>query len=230
MPEILNDEQVAAINYALENGGGIHARAAELLDWEGWDGERIYATCQSNKYLREKWVDRSTTVKAPEIPEVTDIDRPEHINNEKVAAAMERQALALRSTMASLGFEGYEIDKAIAARDLQSKFAVDTLSMMGGGMVDTFFRLKSELGKILDELNDSRTSKKPMELEREMGLRGNMTDIVSAMQGCHDKSLKAMFMALEAKNKAKEKTQKKEPRTIGVTATVKPNANGNGKH
>ena len=215
---LLTNDHIAVIDGALTISDGRITEAVAYLNDQGWDWDKqkLRKTIDGNEFLREKWSKKD----AQPIPiEVTDIDRPVHIDDaepEQIVTALQNQECELRSTLNRLGFNGSALETALAARDLQSKFSVATLAMMGGGITDVFFKLKSEVGQILEEIRPADSSQKPVH-DREAMLRDNLVDLVNSMHGCHDRAMKALMLEVEAKTKAREKG--KRPRgMLGVTA------------
>lgn len=208
------------IDGAMSVAGGTHTEALAYLNDLGWEWtmDRLTGAIANNKFLSDKWASNKVEI-APAPSEVTDIDRPVHIdeaNTGEIVSALQRQEVRLRDTLGRLGIVGTMQEQAIAARDLQSNFSAATLSMMGGGITDVFFKLKSEAGAILDEIRPHDPDQKPV-LERESMLRNNLVDIINAMQGCHDRAMKALMLEMEAKSKRNEKSKRPKGQ-LGITA------------
>lgn len=212
-------EQIRMIDAALECSNGNEINAAKRLNEAGFEiqPERILNTISKVDSLKSKWA--KNIIPAPDSQSVTDLVRPNHIDEDRVVEALRKQEKQLREHLSELGFDVKQITKALAAKNLQSNFAVATLSMMGGGITDVFLKLKAEVDEILMDLR----SGDPMLIEREKLLRDNLVDIVNQMQGCHQKALAAMMLQLEAKNRS---AQRKKPKgMLGVTALPGSNVN-----
>lgn len=224
----LAEEHIDAIHAAMESASGNVRVAVELINdlgW-GWTERQLYGAINRNTALRIRWGNQDQLVSDPPPQSQTSLERPQHIRDaEAAAAAIEKQELGLRDTLTKLGRSEKEIELAIAARDLQTNYALQTLAMVGGSTAEIALWLKDDIAKIRAELSGT----KPVLHDREKMLREDRAALAGAFIACSDRLTKAVVVQMEAKKRIaenKKKDQKKaQPRTLGITA--QPGANVN---
>lgn len=217
----LAEEHIEAIHSAMEAANGNIRIAVEFINELGWNWTqtRLYAAINQNTPLRVRWGSQSELVTSPPSIELTEAKRPQHIQDQESAElALKRQEEGLRSTLVKLGRSREEIDVTLAARDLQAKYALQTLAMVGGGTAEIAMWIKDDIAAIRSELNGDD----PIDHEREKMLREDRSNLAGAFINCSDRLTKSVMVQMEAKRRMQEQQSKEkkkaQPRSLGITA------------
>jgi hypothetical protein len=152
MAVVVTEELKREIHAAMEAAGGKTSVAAEVL---GITTEQLSSIIHRHKELKLKWA--TSYKETPPPSEAVTIHRPElplTLEEQEIAAAIEKEDLALRRSLKAMGVTDEQARGAAAMSVFQRQHYGSAIAMMGGGILKQFLATQAEAAEVAKRLND----------------------------------------------------------------------------